>query len=426
MTHHKRNLLVLSITIGLASLSWTQIIPFLPRYLTQLGVRGNLTAWSALVLGMQSVAGIVFMPFWGKMGDKYGRKPMVLRAGFCLSGIYVAMTFCTQPWHLAVLRFLNGMLTGFLPGSFALIATNTPTKKAGHYVAIAQSAAAIGTIAGPVAGGVFADLMGIRGAMLVSGACVFMSTIAVAVLVREPNRARPVDRTTLINDFVTCARNPSLRYIMVHNWTNAIMAGAVTSTLVIYLSQIGPVLPSFAQGAVFSIPGVLIAVFALRWVKLGERLSFRKVIAVGLIGAGFFYVIMGLSISAWMFIPAFVLCRVFATSVVPSLSAIISTEVSEGFRGRAFGIQTSVGTMGDLSAQLCVATVGQMFGIRALYFLIGVGVFSLGIRDILTCATKPRTTPASMPPDNSIQTDLIDNKETGRVDTCRIMTEIPE
>jgi MFS family permease len=347
----------------------------------QLGVRNNLTAWSALVLGMQSLAGIVFMPFWGKMGDKYGRKPMVMRAGFCLSAIYIGMIFCNRPWHLVLFRFLNGMLTGFLPGSFALIATNTPTEKIGKYVAIAQSASAIGTIAGPVLGGTIVDIVGIRGTMWLSGIFVLLGTIAVGLFVREPNKASVIEKTSLLDDFVKCGRERMLRYIMINNWINSIMLGAVTSTLIIYLSQISPKLPNSAQGAIFAIPGILIALLSLRWVKLGEKISFSKVITTGLIGSGLFFILMGLSVNVWMFIFAFVLARAFATALSPSLSALISNNVSAEFRGRAFGIQTSVGTMGELFAQVLVASIGQFFGIRALYIIIGIGVLSLGIKN---------------------------------------------
>jgi DHA1 family multidrug resistance protein-like MFS transporter len=388
MKHHKRNLVILSIAICLVSMSWTQVIPFLPKYLVQLGVKNNLTAWSALVLGLQSIAGIVFMPFWGKLGDKYGRKTMVMRAGFCLCAIYIGMAFCSRPWHLALFRFLNGMLTGFMPGAFALIATNTPTKKAGRYVAIAQSAAAIGSIMGPITGGILSDLVGIRGAMWMSGGFVFASTITVGLLVRESRKVHPQKPTSLLDDFVTCGREPTLRFIMVHNWINALIAGAVTSTLIIFLSQISPGLPSFAQGMFFAIPGILIALLALRWVKLGEQFSHRRVITIGLGGAGFFYMIMGLSLNVLIFLPAFIFCRMFATAINPLLSGLISGEVAPEFRGRAFGIQTSVATMGELSAQLLVASIGQVFGIHVLYFVIGAGVFSMGVFEYLSFAKK--------------------------------------
>lgn len=399
MKHHKRNLIILSIAICLVSMSWTQVIPFLPKYLVQLGVRNNLTAWSALVLGLQSIAGIVFMPFWGKLGDKYGRKTMVIRAGFCLAAIYVGMVFCSRPWHLALFRFLNGMLTGFMPGAFALIATNTPTKKAGRYVAIAQSAAAIGSIAGPIVGGILADLVGIRGSMWISGSFVFISTVTVGLLVRETRESQQHAPTSLIDDFVICGRDPALRYIMIHNWINALIAGAVTSTLIIYLSQISPGISGSVQGAFFAIPGVLVALLALRWVKLGERISYHRAITIGLAGAGFFYMLMGLSMNILIFLPVFILCRIFATSLNPLLSALISRDVAPEFRGRAFGIQSSVGIMGELSAQLLVASVGQFFGIHVLYFVIGAGVFTMGLRQYFTFVKK--TEPEICPLDTS-------------------------
>jgi hypothetical protein len=69
---------------------------------------------------------------------------------------------------------------------------------------------------------------------------VLLSTLAVGLLVREPNRLINLTPTTLFDDFVKCWQERALRYIMAHNWINALIAGAVTSTLIIYLSQISP------------------------------------------------------------------------------------------------------------------------------------------------------------------------------------------
>lgn len=386
MSYHKRNLIILSVAIFLVSLSWTQIIPFLPRYLIQLGVRENLTAWSAFILGVQAIAGIVFMPLWGKLGDKYGRKPMIIRAGFFLSAIYIAMVFCSKPWHLAFLRFLNGMLTGFMPGSFALIAVNTPKNKAGRYVAVAQSAAAFGGVAGPVTGGSLADLIGIRGTMWISGTLVLICTIVVGVLVQEPVKAGSGKQTSLLQDYIICWKNSVMRYIMINNWTNAIITSTVTSTLIIYLSKVAPGVSGTMQGIIYAIPGILVGTLSLRWVRVGEKLTNRKAIATGLIGAGVFYTSMGAAGKLWIFVIAFVLCRIFATALNPLLASIISQEISPEFRGRAFGINTSVGIIGDLSAQITVASIGQLLGIRVLYVIIGIMVSILGFYHYLSLA----------------------------------------
>jgi len=109
-------------------------------------------------------------PIWGKIADTKGRKLMTIRAGLCLSAIYFLTAAATSPWHVLVLRFLNGALTGFIPSSMSLVATNTPQHLAARYVAYMQIASAAGNVAGPVIGGVLASLVGIRGALNLSGA----------------------------------------------------------------------------------------------------------------------------------------------------------------------------------------------------------------------------------------------------------------
>lgn len=68
-------------------------------------------------------------PFWGAVGDKYGRKPMIIRAGLVLFVIYILMAFVTNEYQVLVLRLLQGLLSGFIPGAIAIVGTNTPEKK---------------------------------------------------------------------------------------------------------------------------------------------------------------------------------------------------------------------------------------------------------------------------------------------------------
>ncbi|HYH05153.1 MAG TPA: MFS transporter, partial [Bacillota bacterium] len=92
-------------------------MPFLPLFIQDLGVKDGIAFWSGMILAAQTVASIVMMPLWGKVADKYGRKPMIIRAGICLALIYLGMSLCQTLWQLLLLRLLNGMLTGFIPSS---------------------------------------------------------------------------------------------------------------------------------------------------------------------------------------------------------------------------------------------------------------------------------------------------------------------
>src|SRR5690606_13671692 len=142
-----------------------------------MGVTEGLNLWAGIAVSAHFVTGIFMMPVWGKLGDKYGRKPMAVRAGFSLSLIYLLTSFAAAPWHVAVLRLLNGALTGFIPMSIALIGTNTPPPYAARYVASLQTSSAAGTVIGPVLGGTLAALFGVRGALTASAVLVFISTL---------------------------------------------------------------------------------------------------------------------------------------------------------------------------------------------------------------------------------------------------------
>ncbi len=161
--YYKRNLYVLWFATFLVSASWTQVIPFLPLFLAELGVTENLDFWSGLAVSAHFVTGMIMMPIWGKLGDRYGRKPMLIRAGLSLSIIYFLTSLSTEAWHVVVARLANGALTGFIPMSISLVGTNTPPQYSARYVASVQTSSAIGTIVGPVIGGTLAGIFGVRG-----------------------------------------------------------------------------------------------------------------------------------------------------------------------------------------------------------------------------------------------------------------------
>ncbi|MFS8571451.1 MAG: MFS transporter [Clostridia bacterium] len=269
MPYYRRNLIVLWITTFLASASWTQVVPFLPLYLQELGVAENLAQWSGLVVSMQFAGGLVMAPIWGKIADQRGRKLMTIRAGLCLSAIYFLTGLATAPWHVAVLRFLNGALTGFIPSSMSLVATNTPQHLAARYVALLQTASAAGSVAGPVIGGVLASLAGIRGALFLSAANVLLSVILVIVLVEERNKVAPEKKSTLLEDFSTALHNPALVRVMGITILAMIGTVSIQPILTVYVGELAadPSRATAIAGVVYALPGIVFALsLILGWI----------------------------------------------------------------------------------------------------------------------------------------------------------------
>jgi len=371
MPYYRRNLYVLSLTVFLATLSWNQVMPFLPKFIKQIGGAQNLDYWVGVVFAMQSLAAILMQPLWGKLGDSYGRKPMIIRAGICLAGVYFGMSICRAPWQLAICRFLNGALTGFIPGSMALIATNTPEQHAPRYIATVQTTSNVGLIIGPMVGAVLAMRFGYRGSMVVSGTAVMLSTMLVWLLVQEPNKVSAVEKTSLIEDFGIALASRVQRSVLLVVMLAWMYPAAVNAYLILHLETLGGCRPDWFPGIIFALPAAAFVLMAYQWTRVGEWWGYDKTIAVGLISGGIGGLTLYVVHNIWLFAVIYFVMSIFTASIGPSVAAVTCTRVDESFRGRAYGIQQSAGTTGSLLAYIVASLTAARWGYGAIFLLTG-------------------------------------------------------
>jgi MFS family permease len=371
--------MILSVTIFMASVSWNQVAPYLPRFLQEMGLRGpSLHDWSGATFALPAIAAIILQPYWIKLGDRYGRKPMIVRAGICLASIYFLMSICRHPWQLVICRFLNGALTGFIPGSIALIATNTPQDEAPRSLAIAQSANAIGQIAGPSIGLALAIAAGgYRPSMRISGCAAVLSTILVGILVQEPNKMEITEQTSMIQDVGTAFRSPLIRALMLPVMMEAAFASAVISQLALHLPHLTGDPPVWFQGIIYSGPALAMAGTAYLWSRLGERFGYARMMQVGLVGTCVFSMALTFVTSAWLFLPTYFCAGTFLASIFPSMGALLCTQVDDQFRARAYGVLAASASLGAFIAPFFAARVAASFGTAYVFTLMGV-VFMAG------------------------------------------------
>jgi DHA1 family multidrug resistance protein-like MFS transporter len=384
MIYYKRNLLVLSVTTFLASAGWTQIMPFLPLFIKDLGVHDHLAFWSGMVMASQTIATIVMMPFWGKIADKYGRKLMIIRAGICLSLIYLGMSLCQSLWQLLVLRVLNGVLTGFVPSSMTLVATNSPQSESARNVSLLQSTVAFGTIAGPTIGSVVAGVVGYRGSMVVSFLAVGFAVSLVAWLVEERQKASPKEKTSLWQDFRLAFHMPVLLTAMLADMVAGLVTMSSQPILILHLqNMVGKAADTFC-GPIFSLPGLAVVLTNYSWCRIGEKKSFQKIVLLGLTGMGLVNLAQGFAGNVWLFAGLYFLGGVFAAAVSPNTAALVATKVDSSFQGRAFAIQQSSRNFGSLVAPLLAGVIGTYFDFHWLFIIIGssavIGMFLIRLQ----------------------------------------------
>lgn len=365
----------------MAGVSWNQVIPFLPLYLNELGTTPDTVSfWSGLIFSVHFASALIMMPIWGRLSDRYGRKPMAVRAGVSLSSIYLAMSLVQAPWQLALCRFLNGALTGFIPMSTALLATNTPKQYAARYMAGIQTAVAAGNMLGPALGAGMAGIFGVRGAMRLSSAAVFVSAMLVAFLVQERNKPSGIiERSTIIDDMRLAWKSPTLWVVLFINVVASIGMVGIQPILALHINDLVTAnadawYAAMREGmvaTVFMLPAIGVVLTAARWVNMSEKRGVYPVVVISLIGSGVASILCGLTGNLLAFMVVFFINGLFIAALRPVAAAIIATQVDPAFHGRAFGMQTSAQTLGGLIGPVTGGIVAGYLGNQSVFVLVG-------------------------------------------------------
>ena len=193
MINWKKNLYIMWICQFLAMVGMSSIVPFLPLFVRDLGIKSieETSKWSGLVFAGPFFVSLFLSSLWGNLGDKYGRKLMTIRATFGLAIAQIIIGFSTDINQLFIGRLIQGGLSGFLPAAMALIASNTPEEKTGYALGVLQSSTAAGTVLGPLFGGIISDFLSFRAVFfMVAGLLAFVG-FAIIFFVKEDKRQQP-------------------------------------------------------------------------------------------------------------------------------------------------------------------------------------------------------------------------------------------
>ncbi len=167
-------------------MGFSSTAPIYTYFIQYLGVDDALIArWSGAVIAISSISMGVLGPVWGALGDRHGRKVMVMRAMFGGAVIIGLQGLSQNVWQFAVLRLIQGALTGTVTAATALVVSNTPREHLGETLGKLQLAVFLGQAIGPTTGGFVADTLGYRATFWVTSLYLLIAGSMILFLVRE-------------------------------------------------------------------------------------------------------------------------------------------------------------------------------------------------------------------------------------------------
>ncbi|ADC50339.1 MULTISPECIES: MFS transporter [Alkalihalophilus] len=143
------NMFVVMMGIGL-------VIPILPYYVEAFGASSFELG---LLIAVFSFMQFLLAPFWGRMSDKFGRKPLIAIGMFGFAGAEFIFAFATELWMLFLSRILAGSFgSAVMPSAMAYVSDRTSSEKRGHGMGMLGAAMALGIVVGPGIGGWLAEV----------------------------------------------------------------------------------------------------------------------------------------------------------------------------------------------------------------------------------------------------------------------------
>ena len=184
----KRTLVIVWLAQFSSIMGFALGFPFVPFYFKDLGVTdpAELKIWVALFATATPLSLAVFSPIWGRLGDRFGRKLMLVRAQIAAAVIISSMGLVNGPLMLVALRLLQGAFTGTVTASQSLITTIVPPQRSGMALGALSASVFSGMTIGAAAGGLIAHHFGYRIPFFAAGALFTLSAILIIKYVPEP------------------------------------------------------------------------------------------------------------------------------------------------------------------------------------------------------------------------------------------------
>ncbi len=353
-------------------------MPFMVLYVEELGAPKTLVEWYAgLSVAITALASAAFAPVWGKLADRYGRKPMMLRAGFVMTFTMGGLAFIPNVFWLLILRLLTGVFAGYVPNSTALIASQVPQEKSGYALGTLATGVTAGALIGPLIGGVLAEFLGIRQVFLLVGVILLICSLMTVFYVKED--FEPIQESQMVPTEVILKQVKS-RQIMLGLFVTSmiiqISAQSVAPILSLYIRHLGQTENlMFVSGLVVSAMGFSSLLSSSYLGKLGDHFGNHRLLLVALF---YSFVMYFMSALAQTSVQLGLLRFAYGFGVgalMPSINSLLTKITPKEGISRIFSYNQMFSHIGQVIGPFIGSNVAVFLGYRSVFYVTSLIVF---------------------------------------------------
>lgn len=401
----RRTFAVVFLTIFLDLVGFGIIIPIQPFYAETFGAS---PAMVTLLGASYSAAQFLFVPLWGRLSDRIGRRPVLLISIAMAAVGYVAFGLAPTLAMLFAARILSGIGTANIATAQAIMADLTDAENRTKGMALIGVAFGLGFIVGPALGGVFGQF-GIAVPAFVAAALSVLNLILAAALVPEthPPEKRGTSRASVSwRSLGVALRHPGVAQLLLLYLGVTTSFALMEQVIGLYIEhwwvplEPGVTLSSTAAEAraqeAAALTTWLLVVVGVTAIIVQGGLVGRLAKAIGekrVLVAGIAIEAVGLACLPWigptqsfaLLLVGGIVLAVGTGLANPSLSALLSLSVDDTEQGGTLGLGQSLSALGRVIGP---ASAGLLFEAAVgLPFTVAAGIMAACVAVALTVRT---------------------------------------
>jgi MFS transporter, DHA1 family, multidrug resistance protein len=373
----KKNLTIMLMANFLVAASATMVLPFLSLYIETFGTYSHeyVQRWSGFVFGVTFLTAFFISPLWGRIGDRFGYKPILLITGYGIATSIFLMGFMDSVWGLFVLRMIMGAVTGFIPTSMALISAQTPKEEAGRTLGTLQMGTVSGGLFGPVIGGLLADNVGFSYTFIFTSIAIAIAATVVLLGIDEQRSKEQRNQRNKYSSIEVLQHIFSHRLlvtVLLLSFLIQVANFSIQPLLALYVDELtSSTNLAFLAGIAFSATGFGNLLATRRWGQLGDDIGYEKVLSILLVLASIFIVPQALAVELWQLVLFRFLFGIAIGGMIPCVTAYIRQEAPISMQGEVLGYNQSFRFLGNVVGPAFGGVVSGYIGISSVFYVTG-------------------------------------------------------